>query len=160
MGFSCKSPSLGEGDCGLTKPLGFGEPSDMIARPKSLLDQVVEWLREGARAGRWSAGLPGLGTLAREYGVAEGTVRRAVRLLEKEGVFSYAGAGRRRQVVLGADEWESQARASIAGGGAVAGRAGERVRRLPVDHGNGPIQDRGEGPPNGHFEENPGGFPI
>ena len=73
----------------------------MIARPKSLLEQVVEWLREGARTGRWSAGLPGLGTLAREHGVAEGTMRRAVRLLEKEGVFSYAGAGRRRQVVMG-----------------------------------------------------------
>lgn len=73
----------------------------MIARRKSLPDQVVEWLREGARAGRWGAGLPGLGTLSKEFGVAEGTVRRAVRLLEKEGVFSYAGAGRRRQVALG-----------------------------------------------------------
>ena len=73
----------------------------MIARPKSLLEQVVEWLREGARAGRWSAGLPGLGTLAKEHGIAEGTVRRAVRLLEKEGVITYAGAGRRRQVALG-----------------------------------------------------------
>jgi DNA-binding LacI/PurR family transcriptional regulator len=73
----------------------------MIARPKSLLEQVVNWLREGAQAGHWSAGLPGLGTLARESGVAEGTMRRAVRLLEKEGVFSYAGAGRRRQVVMG-----------------------------------------------------------
>lgn len=73
----------------------------MVARPKSLMEQVVEWLREGARAGRWSAGLPGLGILAREYGVAEGTVRRAVRLLEKEGMLSYAGAGRRRQVTLG-----------------------------------------------------------
>ena len=73
----------------------------MIARRKSLPEQVVEWLREGAHAGRWSAGLPGLGTLAKEFGVAEGTVRRAVRLLEKEGVFSYAGAGRRRQVAPG-----------------------------------------------------------
>ena len=73
----------------------------MIPRPNTLLEQVVEWLREGARAERWSAGLPGLGALAREHGVAEGTVRRAVRLLEKEGVLSYAGAGRRRQVVPG-----------------------------------------------------------
>ena len=73
----------------------------MIIRPNSLLDQVVEWLREGVHAGRWSAGLPGLGTLAKEHGIAEGTVRRAVRLLEKEGVLSYAGAGRRRQVAPG-----------------------------------------------------------
>lgn len=61
----------------------------------------MEWLREGVQAGHWSAGLPGLGTLAREHGVSEGTMRRAVRLLENEGVFSYAGAGRRRQVVMG-----------------------------------------------------------
>jgi len=73
----------------------------MSSGPKSLLEQVVEWLREGARAGRWNTGLPGLEALAKEYGVAEGTVRRAVKILETEGVFSYAGAGRRRQVVAG-----------------------------------------------------------
>lgn len=73
----------------------------MFERPKSLLEQVVEGLREGALAGRWGSGLPGLGALAKEHGVAEGTVRRAVRLLEKEGVLAHAGAGRRRQVVGG-----------------------------------------------------------
>ncbi len=73
----------------------------MIGRRKTLSEQVVEWLREGAHSGRWGAGLPGLGTLSKEFGVAEGTLRRAVRLLEKEGLFSYAGAGRRRQVALG-----------------------------------------------------------
>jgi LacI family transcriptional regulator len=73
----------------------------VFERPKSLLEQVVDGLREGALSGRWGEGLPGLGALAKEHGVAEGTVRRAVRLLEKEGVLTDAGAGRRRQVAGG-----------------------------------------------------------
>ncbi len=70
----------------------------MLNRPKSLVNETEEWLRRQIAEGRWKASVPGVPTLAKQCGISEGTVRRALRTLEKEGVLSYAGSGRRRQV--------------------------------------------------------------
>lgn len=70
----------------------------MIVRPQSLPEQTADWLRQRIRGGRWGSRIPGVPSLAKECGVAEKTVRQAILALEKEGVLTYAGAGRRRQV--------------------------------------------------------------
>jgi DNA-binding GntR family transcriptional regulator len=48
---------------------------------------VADALRERLEAGEWLSGeaLPGLRTLAGEYGVSQATVARAVSLLAEEG---------------------------------------------------------------------------
>ena len=65
----------------------------------SILDQTVEHLREGLRAGRWHGELPGVLRLAAECAVSKDTMRAALRLLEKEGLLSAGRAGGRRTVL-------------------------------------------------------------
>lgn len=72
----------------------------MLSRPQTLVEKTADWLRREIPAGRWGGRIPGIPTLARECGIAEGTARRAIRLLEKDGVLSYAGPGRRRQLAV------------------------------------------------------------
>lgn len=66
----------------------------------SILDQTVEHLREGVRAGRWRGELPGVLRLAAECDVSKDTIRAALRLLEKEGLLSAGRAGGRRTVLV------------------------------------------------------------
>ena len=70
----------------------------------SLPERVAEHLREGIRQGRWSDRLPGVPRLAAELDVAQRTVRRALQLLEAEGLLSGRGVGRSRGITAaGAD---------------------------------------------------------
>jgi DNA-binding LacI/PurR family transcriptional regulator len=59
---------------------------------------VAARLRDGLREGRWSAGLPGVQRLAAEFDVSAATARRALRLLENEGVLAGRGLGRSRGI--------------------------------------------------------------
>ena len=64
----------------------------------SLPERVAEYLREGIRQVRWSDRLPGVPRLAAELDVAQRTVRRAMQLLESEGLLSGRGLGRSRGI--------------------------------------------------------------
>jgi DNA-binding LacI/PurR family transcriptional regulator len=64
----------------------------------SLPEQIATHLREGVRQGRWIDQLPGAKQLAAELDVARHTVRRALQLLEKEGVLGGRGLGRSRSI--------------------------------------------------------------
>ena len=55
-------------------------------------------LREGMTEGHWQANLPGVRSLAGELKVSHHTVRRALRLLESEGLLGPREAGRSREV--------------------------------------------------------------
>ncbi len=85
----------------------------------SILDQTVEHLREGLRAGRWGGELPGVLRLAAECVVSKDTMRAALRLLEKEGLLSAGRAGGRRKVLA-------------AGGAGPADRARAKTSSLRV----------------------------
>jgi DNA-binding LacI/PurR family transcriptional regulator len=63
-----------------------------------LPERVAGHLREGIRQGRWSGSLPGVHQLAAELDVARHTVRRALRLLEDEGILAARGLGRSRSI--------------------------------------------------------------
>ncbi|MCX6877140.1 MAG: GntR family transcriptional regulator [Verrucomicrobia bacterium] len=62
---------------------------------------VAEHLRVGIHEGRWSDRLPGVPRMAEELDVARYTVRRALQLLEAEGVLSGRGLGRSRGFAVG-----------------------------------------------------------
>lgn len=64
----------------------------------SLPDRVAAHLREGIQEGRWSDRFPGVQLLAEELGVARHTVRRALLILENEGVLAGRGRGRSRSI--------------------------------------------------------------
>ena len=59
---------------------------------------VATRLREGIREGRWSGSLPGVLRLAADLDVSPFTVRRALRLLESEGLLADSGLGRSRSI--------------------------------------------------------------
>ena len=59
---------------------------------------VATHLREGMREGRWSGNLPGVLRLAAELDVSPFTVRRALRLLQTEGLLANGGLGRSRSI--------------------------------------------------------------
>ena len=62
----------------------------------SLPEQAAEHLRESIQQGRWSDRLPGVSLLAAELDVARHTIRRALQLLEAEGLVGGRGLGRSR----------------------------------------------------------------
>lgn len=64
----------------------------------TLMEQTAEHVRDGLRAGRWKDQLPGVLRLARELGVAAGTLRQALRLLENAGDIALSADGRSRQI--------------------------------------------------------------
>jgi DNA-binding LacI/PurR family transcriptional regulator len=64
----------------------------------SLPERVASHLREGIQLGRWSDQFPGVQQLAAELDVARHTVRRALQLLEDEGVLAGRGLGRSRSI--------------------------------------------------------------
>lgn len=66
----------------------------------SVTDQLVEFLRDGMRSGRWRDTLPGRDQLALELGVSHTTMETAMRRLTKEGALVSQGAGKRRRIVL------------------------------------------------------------
>lgn len=61
--------------------------------------QVAAYLREELASGRWTEKIPGVNWLAAELGVNRKTVVSALTQLEKEGVISNEGQGRKRRVV-------------------------------------------------------------
>jgi len=71
----------------------------MLTKPKTLTEEAVEWLRLTIRDGRWGRRIPGVLPLAKACGISADTMRAALRQLEKEGLITHAGAGRRREVV-------------------------------------------------------------
>ena len=64
----------------------------------SLPERVAAHLREGIRQGRWSDQFPGEQQLTSELDVSRHTVRRALQILEKEGVLGGRGHGRCRGI--------------------------------------------------------------
>ena len=65
---------------------------------QSLPEQVAAHLREGIERGRWSDPFPGVPQLAGELDVGRNTVRRALRILEGEGLLGGRGQGRSRGI--------------------------------------------------------------
>lgn len=67
--------------------------SNRLSR-STLTEQVAGLIRDGLRAGRWSARMPGQGILSKEFGVSGKTVYGALRLLMEEGLLVSDGNGR------------------------------------------------------------------
>lgn len=65
---------------------------------QSFPERVAAHLRESIRQGRWSEQFPGVQQLAAELDVARHTVRRALQILENEGVLAGRGLGRSRSI--------------------------------------------------------------
>ena len=65
----------------------------------SLIDHLLSQMREDIRAGRLAGRLPGVCSLAGEYGVSHGTLRAGLIQLEREGMIKPGGNGRSRMVV-------------------------------------------------------------
>ena len=64
----------------------------------SAAEQVAAHLRGELERGRWTGKIPGVNFLAAELGVNRKTADAALRLLEREGLLSGQGAGRRREI--------------------------------------------------------------
>ena len=64
---------------------------------------VATRLREGMGEGRWSGSLPGVLRLAAELDVSPFTIRRALRLLQTEGLLADSGLGRSRSIAAAAE---------------------------------------------------------
>jgi len=64
---------------------------------------VATRLREGLHEGRWSGSLPGVLRLAANLDVSPFTVRRALRLLETEGLLAASGLGRSRGIAAASE---------------------------------------------------------
>lgn len=64
----------------------------------SLPERVATHLREGIKQGHWGDQFPGEQQLARDLDVSRHTVRRALQILEKEGVLGGHGQGRSRGI--------------------------------------------------------------
>ncbi len=64
----------------------------------SLPEQVAACLREGIQGGRWGDPFPGENQLASELNVSRNTARRALQILEKEGLVVRRGLGRSRSI--------------------------------------------------------------
>jgi len=69
-----------------------------------MAEQVAQLLEQELRRGRWSGEMPGRDRLALELGVNRKTVERALVKLEERGLLAGAGPGRRRRIVIPADE--------------------------------------------------------
>lgn len=91
---------------------------DCPMRPLSRLS-LPEWVathpREGIRQGRWRDSLPGVQRLAVVPDVARHTIRRALLIVEEEGLLSGRGPGRGRSIsaVGGAEAFRQPLRVAI-----------------------------------------------
>jgi len=74
--------------------------SDPVNRT-SILDQVVELLRQGLAAGRWKDELPSEAELCRAFRVSRATVRKAIEQLVRERRLKPGGRGRHHQILRG-----------------------------------------------------------
>lgn len=72
-----------------------------------MAEQTAAHLRRGLGEGRWSGKLPGVVRLAADCNVSPGVVRKALRLLEEEGLLSGRGLGRSRSIATDATKAES-----------------------------------------------------
>ena len=66
----------------------------------STSEQVAAYLRAEVERGHWFGMMPGVNQLAPELGVTRKTVEVALRQLEREGLLTNRGAGRKRLIVL------------------------------------------------------------
>jgi len=74
----------------------------------SLPEQVAACLREGIQGGRWGDHFPGEVQLATELDVSRNTARRALQILEKEGLVVRRGLGRSRSITAAGSAMASQ----------------------------------------------------
>jgi DNA-binding LacI/PurR family transcriptional regulator len=74
----------------------------------SLPEQVAACLREGIKGGRWGDQFPGEVQLATELDVSRNTARRALQILEKEGLVVRRGLGRSRGITPAGSTMASQ----------------------------------------------------
>lgn len=74
----------------------------------SLPEQVAACLREGIQGGRWGDQFPGEVQLATELDVSRNTARRALQVLEKEGLVVRRGLGRSRTITPAGTAMASQ----------------------------------------------------
>ena len=79
----------------------------------SLPDQIAAHLREGIERGRWGDPLPGVPQLASELDVGRHTVRRALRILEKDEILGGRGLGRSRGITAAGVAAVSQRRMRV-----------------------------------------------
>lgn len=66
---------------------------------RSLATQCAIHLTDEIKRGRWSNRLPGVDRLAVDLKLSRETVREALRMLERDGILTSAGAGRHRRIV-------------------------------------------------------------
>lgn len=74
----------------------------------TITEQTAAHLRRGLSEGRWSGKLPGVVRLAADCKVSTGVVRKALRLLEDEGLLSGRGLGRSRSIAADAVKTRSR----------------------------------------------------
>lgn len=77
-------------------------------RMLSVAEQTAAHLRRGLNEGHWNGKLPGVVRLAADCGVSTGVVRKALWLLEEEGLLSGRGLGRSRSIAASALQAESR----------------------------------------------------
>lgn len=80
----------------------------------SLPEQVAVCLREGIQGGRWGDQFPGELQLATELDVSRNTARRALQILEKEGLVVRRGLGRCRSITSAGTAMAMQRRLRVA----------------------------------------------
>jgi DNA-binding LacI/PurR family transcriptional regulator len=80
---------------------------------QSLPLQVADHLREGIQRGRWSSSIPGVPQLAADLDVGRNTVRRALKILEHEGLLGDRGHGLSRTITEAAVTAAAQRRLRI-----------------------------------------------
>ena len=73
-------------------------------KPLSHVEQVANHLRTELQLGRWSGHMPGVFKLESELGINHGILHRALCQLEHEGILENQGKGRRRRIVMQAQE--------------------------------------------------------
>ena len=112
--------------------------------PPHKYQQIAEDLRAGIRAGRYEPGdrLPSVAELKAAYGVALGTVTKAIGLLENEGI-AYSEQGRGTFV---SDPPPEEARSELDRMRASIEELSEKVRqldgRLTAHEEQSPVRDR------------------
>ena len=73
-------------------------------------ERVAAHLREGIQQGQWGDQFPGEQQLAGDLDVSRHTVRRALRILEEEGLLGGRGQGRSRSITAAGAAAASHAR--------------------------------------------------
>jgi hypothetical protein len=70
---------------------------------RSASGQLAEYLKEQIRERKWPNTMPGESWIMTQLQVGRGTVRAAMAQLEKEGILSPCGQGKRRRIVMSKD---------------------------------------------------------